>query len=339
MGVLSTSLSLVPKKSLLVTWLVGAYFTSPSAALQVLVLLLRKIPYYALRALLSRFIPGPFMKDVSKDTVMITGSASGIGRLLALEFAKLGSRVVLADVNKDALEKVRGELAAVAPKGGQQVSAFAVDLSDSEDTNRAMRDVKKEVGDVSILVNNAGIVTGKKLLDCPDDLMKKTMAVNTDAHFWTVKAVLPAMMEKNHGHIVTISSSAGTAGVPGLADYCASKWGAFGFDESVRLELKSLGKTGVKTTVVCPFFIKTGMFLGATTKWPKLLPMLEPEYVAMKIMRAIRCNQDMLCIPVAIHLAFFARALLPTPVLDEVGKFLGLDEVMSKFDRSKTGRA
>ena len=75
------------------------------------------------------------------------------------------------------------------------------------------------------------------------------------------------MVDRNHGHIVNISSSAGYIGVTGLADYCASKFAAVGFDEALRFEMQSLGKDGVHTTVVCPYFINTGMFEGAKTRY------------------------------------------------------------------------
>ena len=84
--------------------------------------------------------------------------------------------------------------------------------------------------------------------------------------FQTCKAFLPGMMERNHGHLVNIASSAGLLGVNGLADYCASKFAAVGFDESLRFELEMMGKD-VKTTVVCPFYINTGMFDGAKTRY------------------------------------------------------------------------
>ena len=80
------------------------------------------------------------------------------------------------------------------------------------------------------------------------------------------------MIEKNHGHLVTIASMAGKFGSAGLCDYCASKFAVVGFDESVRNELTSQGKTGVKTTVVCPFYINTGMFHGAQSS---LIPFLD----------------------------------------------------------------
>ncbi|CAJ0920621.1 unnamed protein product [Ranitomeya imitator] len=164
--------------------------------------------------------------------------------------------------------------------------------------------VKKEVGDITILINNAGIVTGKKFIDSPDALVEKTMQVNTMAHFWTYKAFLPAMMASNHGHLVSIASSAGLIGVNGLADYCASKFAAIGFAESVGLEMLALGKTGVKTTIVCPYFINTGMFDGCSSKWPRFMPILEPEYATKKIVDAILKEQVYLVMPRGLYLIF-----------------------------------
>lgn len=112
-----------------------------------------------------------------------------------------------------------------------------------------------------MLFNNAGVVSGRALLDTPDHLIERSFSVNTLAHFWTVKAFLPTMLEKDHGHIVSIASMAGYVGIPKLIDYCASKFATVGFDEALRLELEMLGANGVHTTVICPYFIQaTGMF-------------------------------------------------------------------------------
>ncbi len=90
-------------------------------------------------------------------------------------------------------------------------------------------------------MNNAGIVSGKSILENSERMIKKTLEVNTISHSYTVRAFLPAMLAKNEGHIVTIASAAGLIGVSGLADYCASKFGAVGFDESLRMELLKRG--------------------------------------------------------------------------------------------------
>lgn len=274
--------------------------------------------------------PSLLEKDVSSEIVVVTGGAGGIGKLMAQKMAHLGAQVVLLDKNEEALDVARREVNTFARKE-KPVQAFAVDLSDRIAAYAAIEKVKEGVGNVTVLINNAGIVTGKTLIDSPDHLMELSMAVNATAHFWTVKAVLPAMIEADHGHIVTISSSAGLVGVPGLADYCACKHAVMGFDESMRLEMRKLGKQGVKTTAVCPFFIKTGMFEGAASKWPRLLPLLEPEYAAGKIVRAIRCNQQVLYMPLILHITPLLRAILPVPVFDEVADWFGVLDTMDAF--------
>ncbi|GFT55542.1 hypothetical protein TNCV_3320561 [Trichonephila clavipes] len=110
----------------------------------------------------------------------------------------------------------------------------------------------------------------------------------------TCKAFLPDMMAENKGHIVSIASLAGIAGATRLTDYCASKFAAVGFEESLRLELYDEGYTGIHSTVVCPFFINTGMFDGANSG---IFAMLEPEYVADEIVASVLVNKEVVIIP------------------------------------------
>lgn len=95
------------------------------------------------------------------------------------------------------------------------------------------------MGDVDILINNAGIVTGKKLLENTEKGIERTFAINSIAHAYTIRAFLPSMMQRDKGHIVTIASVAGHMGIGGLSDYCGSKFAAVGLDESVRMELST----------------------------------------------------------------------------------------------------
>ncbi|TKC41283.1 hypothetical protein EI555_012655, partial [Monodon monoceros] len=239
---------------------------------------LGKSVFALLEVMVFAVIPRP-QKNVAGEIVLITGSGSGLGRLLALKFARLGSVLVLWDVSQEGNE----ETCKMAREAGATgVYAYTCDCSRKEEVYRVADQVKKEVGDVSILINNAGIVTGKKFLDCPDELMEKSFDVNFKAHLWTYKAFLPAMIANDHGHLVCISSSAGLIGVNGLADYCASKFAAFGFAESVFMETFAKKQNGIKTTIVCPFFIKTGMFDGCTTGFlPLKLGMLLAEYMGV----------------------------------------------------------
>ncbi|XP_030581240.1 epidermal retinol dehydrogenase 2 isoform X2 [Archocentrus centrarchus] len=260
-------------------------------------------------------------KNIAGEVVLITGAGSGIGRLMAQEFAAHSPVLVLWDINLEGMK----ETARLAKcNGASRVHYYICDCSDKNEVYRVADQVKREVGDVSILVNNAGIVTGKKFMDAPDSLIEKTMEVNIMAHFWTYKAFLPAMIANNHGHLVSIASSAGLIGVNGLADYCASKFAAVGFAESVGLELLASGKDGVKTTIVCPYFINTGMFDGCQTKWPRLLPILSPEYVAKKIIHAVLTDQIYLLLPKSMYLIAALKNILQWKLGYVLGCYMGL---------------
>ncbi|NWW45155.1 RDHE2 dehydrogenase, partial [Pedionomus torquatus] len=283
--------------------------------------------YYLLESLVFMIVPRR-KKNVSGEIVLITGAGSGIGRLLSVKFARLGATVVLWDINQEGLK----ETSRLAKENGAvRVHCYICDCSKRQDVYRVADQVKKEVGDVSILINNAGIVTGKSFMDCPDSLVEKSMEVNIMAHFWTYKAFLPAMMASNHGHLVSIASAAGLIGVNRLSDYCASKFAAVGFAESVDSEMRVMGKTGIKTTIVCPYFINTGMFDGCRSKWPRLLPILEPEFVAEKIVTAIRRDQEILILPRSLNFLMFFKYILPVKLALLFSEYFGNFNAMDTF--------
>uniref|UniRef100_A0A8C8YU61 Short chain dehydrogenase/reductase family 16C member 5 n=1 Tax=Prolemur simus TaxID=1328070 RepID=A0A8C8YU61_PROSS len=234
-----------------------------------------------LEAAIFALLPKP-RKSVVGEVVLITGAGRGLGRLLALRFARLGSVLVLWDVNKEGNEET-SKMAWEA--GATRVHAYTCDCSQREEVYR--------VADQ------------------------------------TYKAFLPAMIANDHGHLVCISSSAGLVGVNGLADYCASKFAAFGFAESVFIETFAQKQKGIKTTIVCPFFINTGMFEGCTTGCPSLLPILDPEYVVRKIVDAILQEQLYLYIPKFLYFIMFLRSFLPVKMglllADYLGVFLAMD--------------
>jgi len=284
--------------------------------------------YYILEAIVLFFIPARYRsKNVSGKIVLITGAGSGIGRLMAIRFAKLGSQLVLWDLNEDGNDQTAAE----CQKLGARVTTYTCDVSRPDAVYSVATQVKEEVGVVDILINNAGVVTGKRLLDCPDTMIQKTMEVNSMAHFWTVKAFLPAMLSRNQGHVVTIASAAGWIGVSGAVDYCSSKFAAVGFDESLRAELWARNKTGVHTTVVCPYLIDTGMFAGCKTRFPSILPTLTPEDVADKIVEAVLTNKALLLLPGTLSIALVLKNFLPVKASMTLGSFLGSDTFMETF--------
>ncbi|XP_059419917.1 short chain dehydrogenase/reductase family 16C, member 5a [Carassius carassius] len=283
--------------------------------------------YYHIEAFIKVIVPQR-KKDVSGEIVLITGAGSGIGRLMALEFALLDVSLVLWDINVDGLKETAKQ---VKEKGASRVHYYQCDCSDREVVYRVADQVKSEIGDVSILINNAGIVSGKRFMDTPDALVEKTLRVNAMSHFWTYKAFLPAMTDKNHGHLVSVASSAGLIGVNGLADYCASKFAAVGFAESVALEMIAAGKEGIKTTIVCPYFINTGMFAGCGTKWPRLMPILEPDYVAKRIVNAILKDQVYVLLPRSLYFLMALKGCIPFKQSVILGMYFGAFNFMDAF--------
>jgi len=261
------------------------------------------------------------MRTYSYQTALITGGASGLGRLLALGLARSGVKVTVWDRDTRALEAVVREAAAE----GHPLVGAVCDLSDRHQV--AAR--AAEAGPIELLINNAGVVSGKTLLATTPEQIERTFAVNTLALFWTAQAFLPGMLARNKGHIVTIASAAGLIGVKGLADYSGSKFAAVGFDEALRTELAST-KGAVRTTVVCPFFIDTGMFAGVTTRFPLLLPILKPEYVVKRILGAVKKGRRRLVLPWFAHSIFLLR-LLPVSAMDAVAGFFGINHSMDHF--------
>ncbi len=118
-------------------------------------------------------------------------------------------------------------------------------------------------------------------------------------------------------------------GVTGLADYSASKFAAFGLHEAIRMELRRL-KKNIQTTVVCPFFINTGMFDGVKTRFPLLLPIMEPEQAARRILNAILKNKKRLIMPPFVYSVYLLR-LLPVSWFDGLADFFGVNHAMDSF--------
>jgi len=266
-------------------------------------------------------------KKIEGEVAFITGGASGIGKILADKLVGEKVTVVICDLNQEQLDNAVKDIKSVHKDG--KIFSYVLDVTNYQKVNEVAEKVKNEVGKVTMLINNAGIVTGKTFQESTEIEMMRVMNVNCISHFWTIKAFLPEMIKNNHGHIITIASAAGIAGCAGLVDYCASKFGAFGFNESLSLELKNIAN-GVNTLVVCPYFINTGMFDGVVTKFPSIFPILSPNYVVNRIIHSIKRRDKELYLPYSLYVTFIARMLSPSK-REWIADFFGINDSMRNF--------
>jgi len=262
---------------------------------------------YIIEAIIKAFLPTKY-KDVRGQVVLVTGGGGGLGRLLCERFAKLGCKVVVWDINQKAVEDT---VSLVKAQGGEAYP-YICDITNREEVYKTAEDVKRKVGKVNILINNAGFVSGKPFFETPDSQIQKTFDVNIVSHFWTTKAFLPGMMDDGRGHVVTIASMAGFVGVTKLIDYCASKFACVGFDEALRLELETMGYDKIHLTAVCPYFISgTPMFDGVKTRF---VPLVEVTEVADKVVNGVLTNQKRVYLPNYFKYMLFIRAIFPWSV-------------------------
>ncbi|KAG5886617.1 hypothetical protein JTB14_037393 [Gonioctena quinquepunctata] len=256
--------------------------------------------YYIAEAVIWTLTPSFLLpeKSIRGKVVLVTGGAGGLGQELVLRLARQDAKVVVWDCDENAM----AELSKKTKDEGHLIHTYPVDVTDKEVVYKYAKMVKEDVGPVDILINNAGIVCGQTFLEIPDYMIEKTFKVNILSHYWTVKAFLPDMMKHRNGHIVTVGSLTGLLGTYKCTDYSASKFATVGFHESLMTELKTHGHHNINMTLICPYFINTGMFNGCK---PRNLPMLESRDVAKRIITAIKREEVFVTLPA------FSRFILP----------------------------
>ncbi|XP_018354254.1 PREDICTED: 17-beta-hydroxysteroid dehydrogenase 13-like [Trachymyrmex septentrionalis] len=267
--------------------------------IQILLNILRvtlQVLYYICQSVYYNFF-GLEEKNVNGEIVLITGAGHGIGKELAIQYACLGAKVVCLDINKQANEQTAKEIKEI----GKDAYAYECNVTKREDVFAVAKRVKEEVGDVTILVNNAGIMPCHAFSDHMVDEIIQMFNINVLGHFWMLQAYLPSMMKRNYGHIVALSSIAGIVGFPNLVPYSATKHAVLGMMEALEdeLHISNKGKSLIKFTTICPYMVDTGL-----CKKPKINKMLEiflqlssPKDAAAQIIKAQRQNIKIRSIP------------------------------------------
>jgi len=265
------------------------------------------------------------MSQINNATVLITGGASGIGRLMGeLCLEKGAKRLVIWDMDADKLTAAKADL----KSKGYDVIGNLIDISDTETIIQSAKQILNTYGPVDILINNAGIVVGKFFEEHSHTEIDKTMQINTQAMMHITREFLPAMITAQKGHIVNIASAAGLAANPQMAVYVASKWAVIGWSETLRLELESKSK-GLHVTTVTPFYISTGMFEGVKSP---IVPIVKPESAAWQIIHAIEKNKVFCRMPWIVYAMPFFKGILPQRWFDAlIGKWFGIYSSMEQF--------
>ena len=192
--------------------------------------------------------------DLTDKVAIVTGSARGIGREIALKLAEVGADVVVNDIEAaaESLESVVKEIKAL----NRQSLAVTADVSSSEDVNRLIETAVKEFGKIDILVNNAGVTRDQLLMKMTDEEWDTVLNIDLKSAFLCTRAVIRHMLRQRSGRIISIASVVGMVGNAGQANYASAKAGIIGFTKSIA---KEVGSRGITVNAVAPGYIQTKM--------------------------------------------------------------------------------
>jgi short-subunit dehydrogenase len=265
------------------------------------------------------------MSRIAGAKILITGGASGIGKLMGeICLEKGAERLIIWDRDPTKLQ----ETIISMKKGGFQAEGHLIDISRTEEVIRLADSLLATYGEIDILINNAGIITGKFFELHSHEDIDLTMQVNTQAMMHITRVFLPSMLKAKKGHLVNIASAAGMASNPQMSVYVASKWAVIGWSESLRIELEQRSK-GIRVTTVTPFYISTGMFEGVRSP---VVPVLKPEKAARQILRDVERNRIFSRMPWIVYAMPLVHGILPQRWYDHIiGKWFGIHSSMKNF--------
>ncbi|EPE08065.1 short-chain dehydrogenase reductase [Ophiostoma piceae UAMH 11346] len=261
--------------------------------------------YYVGNPVLSWSGPHKEWRDWSKEIILITGASSGMGRAMAIEFARRGITVVAVDRN----EPVSTESDAFPTN---HVHFYRLDVTDSDAVHALVQTLRSDVGDPTVVINNAGVFNGQTLLDATPAQIQLTFAVNAVAPLLVTRAFLPAMLKAKHGHIVSMASMASFVSIASNIDYSCTKAGLLGFYEGLSQELQwRYHCPAIRNSIVHPFWVETPLLtddMASRTRFDDKI--MTAEHVAHKIVAHVLSGRSgQLLMPESMFMAGYLRAL------------------------------
>lgn len=245
-------------------------------------------------------------------TVAVTGASSGLGAAIAEDAARRGAHVLLIARSDVRLREVATRIAA----GGGSATVYVADLAEAGAVQRVCGQILAERGGPpDVLVNNAGAGRWQRVQDTPPQDVVDSMAAPYFAAFWMTRALVPAMIQRRRGHIVTVTSLASPFVLPGTAAYTAARWALRGFHEALRLDLAG---TGVGTTlfaggqIATPYFERNGVDTGRQTPWiARTVPVLTPAAAAAALLDGVERNRREVVTPRLLYPFLWMHRLSP----------------------------
>jgi NAD(P)-dependent dehydrogenase (short-subunit alcohol dehydrogenase family) len=255
------------------------------------------------------------MSDPRGRVIAVTGGARGIGRATAEAFIAAGATVVIGDVDIDTAAASGARLGA---------TAFPLDVSDEVSFATFLESVEREVGPLDVLVNNAGIMPLGPLVDEPEQVTQRILAINLLGAIHGTRLGMRRMVPRGRGHIVNVASAVGRFALPHAATYSASKFGVVGLTQAVRAELRG---TGVYASVVLPAITNTDLISGVPST--PVQRVVEPAEVAGAIVGIIRKPRFEVWVPSGRQWQFRVMGLLPYPLLERAARSSGATEILA----------
>lgn len=262
------------------------------------------------------------MRNLAGTRVLVTGSASGIGRALARRLAGEGAVLLLVDLNAALLEDAAAELA----RAGATVRTYVADVTDTAALT-ALRERVHADGGRSTCSSTTRASSSAAL---PRRALEKHVAtyrINTIGLVTLTHLFLPDLLSRPEAHLVNVASASGFIGLPFGSTYASSKWSVIGFSESIQQELALLGHHHVKVTIVCPSYVSTGLFDGARP--PVLTRLLTPDRLADQVVAAIKGDRLWVLTPWLVKVTPILKGLLPTGLFNTVSGALGATSSMT----------
>jgi NAD(P)-dependent dehydrogenase (short-subunit alcohol dehydrogenase family) len=261
-------------------------------------------------------------RQLSGKVVAITGGARGIGKTTARALVAKGCRVAIGDLDASLAEAAAAEL------GGGTVG-LALAVSDRGSFAGFLDEDERPLGPVDVVINNAGVMPVTPFVEESDASIKRQLNINLYGVIVGTQLAIERMKPRRSGHVVNIASSAGKAGVPGIATYSATKHAVVGLTEAVRAEHAD---DGIEFSYVMPITVNTQLIEGLQDQ--RGVKRVEPEDVAAEIVDALETGKVDVYVPKQLRASVMMGGLLPRRAREAVSRLMGVDKIMTEVDTS-----